>query len=139
MKRASLQGRDISEQAFDLTQDTGDVVLTFTDRVSTIEGAVQVDNAAKTTAVVLIFPTANTAWTDYGRGGRRVNSTTVQNGHFTLPTPPAGEYLLVAIPDDDATDWQDPAFLAKAAAVADRVSVVDGVPLNHDLALKRIP
>jgi protocatechuate 3,4-dioxygenase beta subunit len=139
LKRASLQGRDISEQAFDLTQDTADVVITFTDHASKIEGAVQIDNAAKTTAVVLIFPTANTAWIDYGRGGRRVNSATAQHGHFTLPAPPAGDYFLVAVPDDDAADWQDPAFLARAATVADRVSVVDGVPLNHDLALKRVP
>ncbi len=138
LKRAAIQGRDISEQAFDLTQDTSDVILTFTDHASTIEGAVKIDNAADTTAVVLVFPSANTAWTDYGRGGRRVNSATVQNGHFTLPAPPAGDYFLVAVRDDDAADWQSPAFLAKAAPVADRVSVVDGVPLKHDLAVKRV-
>ncbi|MEO8484621.1 MAG: carboxypeptidase-like regulatory domain-containing protein [Acidobacteriota bacterium] len=139
LKGASLQGRDVAEQAFDLTQDTSDVVVTFTDHASKIEGAVQTGGAAQVTAVVLIFPTSTAGWTDYGQGGRRVNSTTARSGRFTLPAPPAGDYFLVAVADDDATDWQSPAFLAKAAAVADRVSVRDGAPLNHDLTLKRIP
>jgi hypothetical protein len=139
LKGATLQGRDITDRAFDLTQDSSDVIITFTDHAPKIEGAIQNGSAAQTTAMVLIFPTSNTGWTDYGRGGRRVNNATAQSGRFSLPAPPAGDYFLVAVADDDATDWQSPAFLAKAAAVADRVSVIDGAPLNHDLALKRIP
>jgi hypothetical protein len=37
--------------------------------------------------------------------------------------PPPGEYLIVAIPDQQANDWRDPAVLLKLAPLAERIRV----------------
>jgi hypothetical protein len=56
-----------------------------------------------------------------------------------MPAPPPGEYRLVAIPDEQAADWQNPAFLARAAAVADRITVHDDESVTHDLRTRSLP
>jgi hypothetical protein len=60
------------------------------------------------------------------------------NGSFTLPAPPAGTYALVAIPDDQAGDWQNPAVLARLLPLADHIEVRDGQPLTHPLRARSL-
>jgi hypothetical protein len=50
----------------------------------------------------------------------------VSAGSFSTPTPPDGDYLLIALPDGELADWRNPEFLERAAALADSVSVRDG-------------
>ena len=140
LKSATYQGRDISETPIDLTSDVDGVVLTFTDRAWKIEGTVEgLDPKTNAGASVLLFPTDANAWVDYGRTSRRVRSVASSlTGAFTVPTPPDGDYFLVAIPDDDASDWQNPAVLRKLSAIADRIQVRDAQALTHNLQLRRV-
>jgi hypothetical protein len=59
-------------------------------------------------------------------------------GAFTFGMPPGGDYYLAAIPDDQAADWQDPAFLQKVSAFADRITVTEGQPITHTLHVRRL-
>jgi hypothetical protein len=55
-----------------------------------------------------------------------------------MPAPPAGDYYLIAIPDEQSIDWQDPATLAKLAPMAERIQVRDGVPITPTLQLRTV-
>ena len=49
----------------------------------------------------------------------------------------AGEYLVIAISDANATAWQDPAFLEASAAQASRVRLAWGQSISTSLRLSR--
>ena len=139
LDRAIADGHEMSEVPFDLTSDLKDVVLTFTDHATQITGTI--DRAdAEAGADVLLFPVEPAAWVDYGSASRRVRFVPCGvTGAFTMPAPPEGEYYLVAIPDEQSADWQNPQVLQKLAGLADRVTVTEGQPLVHPLHLRRLP
>jgi hypothetical protein len=138
-KNATFEGRDVSESTLPLNADVAGVSLTLTDRSAKIEGTVTgLNGQAEERSQVLMFPVDSGAWVDYGRTTRRVRSTPVAAGKFSLAQPPAGDYLLIAIPADQLEDWQDPAFLSKVSAQAERVTVADGQPLTRALQVRRI-
>jgi hypothetical protein len=63
----------------------------------------------------------------YGTSSRRfVNSRADKAGAFKVTNLPAGEYLVVAIPDKMANDWQNPKFLEDLVSDATRVRIRDG-------------
>jgi hypothetical protein len=139
-KGASYQGRDVSETPLDLTADVDSVVVTFTDRPSKIEGTVQASDAQPAAgAMVICFPADPAAWTGYGRNSRRVRSvTTTVRGAFTFTAPPEGDYVLVAIHDSQAADWQNPDVLRKLAAIGERVQVRGDQPVVKTLPVRRL-
>jgi hypothetical protein len=59
-------------------------------------------------------------------------------GAFSLPLPPPGDYHLVAIPDEQADEWQNPEVLTRLAALAERVRVREDMPLTTPLTLRRL-
>jgi len=136
---ATYQGHDVSDTPLDLTTDVEDVLLLFTDQTGRITGTVEADPGGTAAgAAVLLFPSDSAAWVDYGRSSRRVREVSVgPKGTFTLPTPPAGDYDLVAIPDEQAADWQNPAFLSRVSAIADHITVKPGESITHSLHLRR--
>lgn len=127
-KEATYRGRNVSDEPFDLDTDANDVVITFTDRWTGLHGVVQgVRGAPDPDATVLIFPTTQEGWTDYGLDGRRVRSIrTSRGGDYSVHSIPIGDYYVVAIPDDRASDWRDPAFLLSLTSVATHVSISEG-------------
>jgi hypothetical protein len=137
---ATHNGRDISETPIDLTSDLDDVVIVYTDHSPRVTGTVEFgEGEAMGGADVLLFPADPAGWVDYGRSSRRVRLTAASSSRsFSMPAPPAGDYCLIAAVDADTADWQDPAFLKRAAAVADRVTVVEGQPLVHNLHVRHI-
>jgi len=137
---ATFEGLEVSETPLDLTTDIEGVLLLFTDQTGTITGSVEPDPGGTATgAAVLLFPSDPAAWVDYGRSSRRVREVSVgPKGTFSLPTPPAGEYDLVAIPDEQAADWQNPGFLSRVSAIADHITVTPGQSIAHALHLRRV-
>ncbi len=138
--RATYQGRDISATAVDLATDIESVVITFINRVRTVKGTVQAESGSKgSEEVVLMFPVEQEGWVDFGRISRRVTSARVaEDGTFSLPAPPDGEYFVVAIRDAESSDWQNPATLAKLAGLADRFRMQGDAPPALSLRLRRI-
>jgi hypothetical protein len=90
-------------------------------------------------AVVLVFPIDEKAWVDYGRSSRRLTSARVaENGTYSVPALADGEYFVVAIPDAESEDWQNPVTLTKLAGLADRLTVRGPAPPSLSLRLRRL-
>jgi protocatechuate 3,4-dioxygenase beta subunit len=139
LKGATYRGRDISDTPFELTGEMDGVVVTVVDRPLTLNGSVTRPAAERDEPlVVLLFPSDRSRWVDYGRTSRQVTSTGVSGERFTMPAPPPGDYLLIAIPDAQASGWQNPATLEKLAVQADRLRVSEGQSVTHALSVRRL-
>ncbi len=135
VKNILADGVDVMETPLDLTSDVTNVVVTFTDHAATITGNVAGSTAS---ATVLLFPANHDAWTNYGRASRRFVSARASNGAFTFAAPPAGSYYLIAVADEDASDWQDPLVLEKLTAIAEHIDVKDGETMTKSLTVRKI-
>jgi hypothetical protein len=140
VKSVTAGGRDVADTALALDRDVDDLVVTFTDRTARLTGTVQGPSGqAGDDASVLLFPADPARWVDYGRSTRRLRLIPTTAGAFSTSLPPEGEYLLIALPASQLDEWQDPAFLKRAAALADRVTVRDGQPIAHTLRTRSLP
>jgi hypothetical protein len=140
LKSAMLDGRDVSDVPLTVAgNDIAGLVVTFTDRAAMLTGTVRnPQNAVDATATVLVFPTDRALWIDYGALPRRLRTArTDRAGAFSIPGLPAGEYFVVALPEDAADNWQRQTFLTRAAAMATRVRIDDGRNAVIDLVTKR--
>jgi hypothetical protein len=136
LKSAMLRGRDICDVPVTLeSNDLDGLVLTFTDRPSTLNGTVRpAQDKSDDDATVLMFP-SDGVWTDVGSDPRRLRSVRASgSGAFSVSGLPAGEYYVIAVSDALVSNWQDPAFLQKLARVATRVSLADGQAASVNLA-----
>jgi hypothetical protein len=141
LKSVTIGGRDYFARPIDTTtgQDFGEVVVTYTDRIASIGGAVEISPDGPSMLSVLAFPTDRTAWTGYGFSAHRFKTTGVANdGQFLIDNIPAGSYFLIAVDAADAARWQDPAFLTEAAKVAASVTVGWGEKQSRDLKVSVI-
>jgi hypothetical protein len=140
VKSVTIAGRDAGDTAFALEADVDDLIVTFTDRTAQLTGTVQGSGGqTDDAAAVLLFPADPARWMDYGRSTRRLRRITTSAGSFSTPLPPAGDYLLIALPESQLDDWQDPALLKRAAALADRLAVRDGQAMTHLLRTRSLP
>jgi len=136
LKSTMLEGRDISEVAFDLgTSDISNIVITFTDRPTKLTGVVRTkDGNPDTEALVVAFPIDPSAWSDYGNSSRRVRSTRpTNNGTYTINGLPAGDYYVASISENGVSQWQDPQVLADLVRSAAQVRLVDGDTRTQDV------
>jgi Carboxypeptidase regulatory-like domain len=136
-KAAMLNGADVSEVPFELTRDVPDLVLVFTDRWSGMSGSVQ--GPAADAATVILFTTDTQAWTGAGANPRRFRSArATAKGQFGISSLPPGDYYVVAIRDEDAADWRDPAALEAFARLATQVTIQEGEHKTIDLQLREV-
>jgi hypothetical protein len=101
------------------------VTVTVTDRLTTLEGTIR-DRAGQPAmnSGVVIFPADRTLWRSFGNQPTRIRYVAGStSGVYLVRGLPAGEYLIVAIDDADASRWQDPAFFESAARVAARFTL----------------
>ncbi|HXT70358.1 MAG TPA: carboxypeptidase regulatory-like domain-containing protein [Vicinamibacterales bacterium] len=137
LESITLAGQDVMDAGFAVGEsDINDLVITFTDRPASLSGSV---TGAVAEATVFVFPAGGTRWQD-GRIGSRTfrmarPSTT---GAFTLPNMPPGDYLAVAIRDEDAGDWPDALFIARLAAVATSVKIPANQPATVTLKVSTL-
>ena len=54
-------------------------------------------------------------------------------GEYSIGGLPPGEYYVVALPDDKASEWRDPGSLRALARVATQVAIRDGEQKTQDL------
>jgi hypothetical protein len=123
LKAALVDGIDVSETPFDLKKDVTDLTLVFTDRPSSVKGHVE----AREPAVAVIFTADASAWIDASPTSRRFRDARVDdNGDFVINGVPPGEYYAIAVSEDQASNWRDPARIEQLAREATRVSVGEG-------------
>lgn len=136
-KSAMLNGVDVSETPFDLTRDSEEIVLTFTNRWSGISGVVHGAEAETNAAIVLVFPTNSQSWESCPRRCR--GASTNQQGKFGFGSLAPGDYYVVAVPEDQSDGWRDAKTLDSLARVATRVTILDGEHKTIDLEMRQVP
>lgn len=129
VKSATVGGRDALYEPFDLDgRDLSDVVVTFTDKRTTLSGSVQASaTTAGASATVVIFPSM---WREWIAGGMTPQLTRVirtpATGVFSVTGLPAREYLILAVENDQVPDMQDPTQFEALARAATTVTLGDG-------------
>jgi hypothetical protein len=139
LKSVTYNGRDVSDDPVDLEgTDAVGVAFTFTDRLTEMTGTVR--NAAGTSdagATVIVFPSDAQTWSSSWVSARRFRSTRVEpTGVFKVSPLPAGDYYVVAIPDEFASNWQEPAFLDALSRVASQMTIAEGEKKTQDLRIR---
>jgi hypothetical protein len=135
-----VDGIDASDQALTIgSTDLTDVVITFTDKPTTFSGSVRAaDSSPEVEATVVAFPADHKSWIASGMSPRRVASAaTSASGAYQLRIGSPGEYLLVAVPPEVASDV-DPEFIARFAGSATRVSIAAGETKSQALTVSRV-
>jgi hypothetical protein len=137
----TLDGRDITDRAFDLDADATSIVVRFTDRPSRVSGTVKdAGGSAGASAIVLAFPVDRQWWTGHGTSPRHLrHAYTSPDGEYAFDHLPPGEYYVIAIDDAESEDWQDPQTLAVLAGRATTLAVAPGgAAKTLDLVLRAI-
>jgi hypothetical protein len=124
----TLNGKDITDKAFDLQADATSIVVTFTQDRSPVSGTVKdAGGNSSISAAVLVFPADRQRWTDYGSSPRDLKMAhTTSDGAFSFNHLPPGDYRVIAIEDAESDDWQDPQVLAALATRATTLSIAPG-------------
>lgn len=138
-KTATYGGRDVADAPLDLSgNDATGVVITFTDRWTGVRGAVTLPSGRHTAdALVILYPTDPQYWTNYGQSVRRIKSArTSRTGEYVFNSVPIGSYYIVAVPDERAGDWQDPAFLQALTSIATPITIHDGDKRVQNLQIR---
>lgn len=139
VKSVTAAGADVTGLPIDAMSDVGDIVITYTDKPSTIRGNVNDQGGSDSRASVLMFSARPEHWVNYGDSSVRLRSVrTSATGAFSMAAPPPGDYLLIAMPEDQVSDWRDPANLAALAPRAQRLAVRDGESPTVNLTTVRI-
>jgi protocatechuate 3,4-dioxygenase beta subunit len=121
MKRATLNGRDVTDVPLDLREaDVNGLEVVLTTRTSTVTGTI-VDASEKPLRdhSVVIFADDETKWTVWSRFV--TFSRSGQQGTFTVKGLPAGSYIAVGVQATANGEWQDPDYLKKLRASGDAV------------------
>jgi hypothetical protein len=138
LKAAIVNGKDASDTVLDLAtgDNFGDIIVTFTDRVSSLSGTLQ-DAAGRIAPgyYVVVFSTDRSFW----RAGARRLPEPVRvgtDGSFRFANLPAGSYHLAALTEVNRLELYDEAFLEALKPSALLVTLADGEQKTQALAIK---
>jgi hypothetical protein len=138
LRSAIIDGKDLLDDpyAFDPSGAVPTVVLTLTDRHSSLSGGFQDATGRATSAItVLVFPT-NPAW--WGATSRRVRvQRPGTDGKYSFADLLAGDYVLAAVTDMEPDAWRDPAFLRSLVVGGVPVTIGEGEQKTQDLKIAK--
>ena len=140
LRSARLSGRDVADTGLTITSDVTNLVLTFTDRRTALTGKVTARQGSVESAYLLVFPSDEKLWLDYGFGRRTRVMRLAGDGAFNVNGLPEGDYLLASF-RSSATDRdvRNPAFLRALTRSARRVSLHEGESVTQDVELLSSP
>jgi hypothetical protein len=138
MKSSLIEGQDTLDFPFEITgdRDVGDAVLTLTDKISDISGAL-LDSAGNPAVdyTIVAAATDNRYWTP---GSRRIATARPSpDGRFTFRALPPGDYMLAAVTDLEQGGQFDPDFLKTLGPASMRIRVAEGAKIVQDLRIGR--
>jgi carboxypeptidase family protein len=134
MKAATLDGRDVSDEPFEIKggEDLKGLTVIFSDQTSGLVGNVR--NGGKSAPggiTVIVFPADDKFWRPQTR--RIQAARTNETGTYRIGNLPPGDYFLVAVDDAEQGEWFDPEYLAQIKSAAVRVVIVEGEQKTVDL------
>ena len=142
LRSAISGGRDVADRPLVVTSDVSDLVVTFADREAQVQGRVAPlrgarDDGAAAPAVVL-FPTDESLWVDYGPGRRIRIASVSAGGTYTLAAP-AGDYYVASVQGARSNDLRQGALFHALVSRAKRVVLEEGVVASQDLDVQAAP
>jgi hypothetical protein len=134
VRSASLGGRDVLDEPFDLRGDTDGLVVTFTDRISQVQGTLHVPaGTAPSDYHVVLFPAAAALREPQSE---RIQAVRVSaEGGYAIRKIPSGTYLMAVTADVEPGEWMDPAFLQRLSPSALEISIAEGEQKVQDFQL----
>lgn len=140
VKSAMVNGIDALDQPFELTtENIGNVVVTFTDRRTTVSGSVMTSGGVPAEATVIVFPADHREWIAKGMSLRLMrNLRTQAKGAFSIAGLPARDYLIIAVADDQLPDVQNPAAYDALARAATSFSLSEGETRTLSIRLAQV-
>jgi hypothetical protein len=136
VKSITLDGRDITDEALDVagTSSIGDLVITLTDRVSTVTGLVHDSEARRVVSCMVVLLPADADLSDVAPA--RIHATHPgTDGRFTFLRIRPGRYLAAAV---DSLEWgrqYDPGVQQHLTGIARPVNVEEGQTVTLELEL----
>ena len=138
LKSITLDGIDITDGVYDFKpgNNVTGLVVTITDRVTDLTGAVRDARGQPVTDYVLVAFSEDTKL--WGPQSRYVQTTRPnQNGTFSIKGLPPGRYLAAVVPALENGLQNDPAVLEQLRPRARGFSLSDGQMLNLNLEMAR--
>lgn len=138
LRSVMSEGRDVSDVPLDISAaDVANVVVTLTDRPAKLTGVVRgAGGNPDPDALVVVFPSDNAQWKDFGLNTRRLRSArAAKSGSYSFTGLPAGDYIVAAIKDDFGATWQTPAMLESLSRLGSHVSIAEGDTRALDLKM----
>jgi len=137
LKRITLGGKDVTDTPIEFKgKDVNDLEVTLTTRNASIAGAVS-DATGRPAGrySVIIFASDPSRWIFPSRfiAVGRPN----QGGRFKVSGLPPENYLIIAVPAIQGSEWQDPEFLESLRPLAQAVTLADGEASTLDLKLRK--
>ncbi len=137
LKSATLNGRDVLDTPLDMRpgEDIGNVVVTFTDRVTSLSGSLTDQSGRPAPGYfVMAFPTNTTQWRQQSRW-LRPPTRPASDGRFSVVGLPPGEYHLAAITEFTPNEWYTPAFLQQLVPLSLKFTLREGEEHRQDIRL----
>ncbi len=136
LKAVRLAGIDATDRPIDFDREAGTLQVVITNQVSDISGNVTDEGHAAAYAPVIVFPENRDKWDFQSRFIRLV--TADENGHFTAPPMPPGEYRAIALARlRSGTSWQRPQVLESLMRDSARITLREADHASVDLRVVR--
>lgn len=139
VKSVTWRDRDVTHTPFEAAagEAISDVVVTITNVVTQVSGAVRDGDTLKAdAAIVVLFPVERSQWTNAGLWPERIKTVPLSAaGTYSVTSAPAGDYFVAAIDRSQIAGWMDPAFLTRLERVATRVTLTWGGKTSQDLTV----
>jgi hypothetical protein len=138
LQSVTVDGRDVTDTPISVRsgQKIGNIIVTFTDKVSEINGSVtDAQGNAVTEFTVLAFSTDSSVWRPQSR--QIMTARPDQTGLFQIRGLPAGEYYMTAADPAEQGEWFEPAYLDQHRQGAVRVTLAEGDVKTQSLSVRR--
>lgn len=137
LRSVMIDGRDALDFPLEINaRDITGAVATFASQRTELSGSLQLaPNVPATDYFVVVFAEDKSFWRPASRRVKFTRPST--DGRFSLRDLPAGDYLIAALTDMDASDLNDPAFIERLVPAAAKVHIGEGEKKVQDLRIGR--
>jgi hypothetical protein len=141
VRSITVGGRDVTNEGIELKNtDLTDVVVTFTDQISNINGTVKAPASGGFEGVSVVYvPADYQRWLLSGGMSRRNPIVSPDaKGAFTIGRVPPGEYLIIAVDNGVLEATQSVDFYDRLARMAQRITVGIGEKKTVTLDITKV-